>query len=62
MSLIQPALQHVNYQATNMLCLNRLKQFTMATLMFADDNNGLYPDRGIDNMSRGEPLWARWAM
>ena len=60
-ALLLPALGNAKYVSTNLLCLNRQRQFVQATATFCTDHNNYYPDRGIDNNNAGEPMWARWA-
>jgi len=62
LAILIPTLGKARYQATNLLCLNRQRQLTFATLYYCTDNRGLFPDRGIDSTAGGEPMWARWAM
>lgn len=59
-AILVPVLSSARYEAKNFLCVNRQRQFVIATSTYATDNKNLYPDRGIDN-NNSEPLWARWA-
>lgn len=59
-AILLPVLSSVRYESANFLCLNRQRQWVIATTAYCTDNKDLYPDRGIDN-NRAEPLWARWA-
>jgi prepilin-type N-terminal cleavage/methylation domain-containing protein len=47
LSLLQPALTNIMYTAKNTKCINNLKSLTNASLQYCDDNNDLYPDRGL---------------
>ncbi|MFK7790384.1 MAG: type II secretion system protein [Phycisphaeraceae bacterium] len=59
-AILLPVLGSVRYETQNFLCLNRQRQWVIATTAYCTDNKDLYPDRGIDN-NRAEPMWARWA-
>jgi prepilin-type N-terminal cleavage/methylation domain-containing protein len=61
-AILLPVLSSTRYDAANFLCLNRQKQWVIATTAYCADNDGFYPDRGIITKSaQPEPLWARWA-
>ncbi|MEM9347244.1 MAG: type II secretion system protein [Planctomycetota bacterium] len=60
-AILLPTLSSVKYESTNILCLNRQRQWVIATHAYTTDNKDLYPDRGIDNTNAGEWMWARWA-
>ena len=43
-SLLSPSLQSMQYSAKSTLCMNNLKNLTMGTTFFCEDNNGQYPN------------------
>ncbi|MEM6260227.1 MAG: prepilin-type N-terminal cleavage/methylation domain-containing protein [Planctomycetota bacterium] len=59
-AILLPVLSSVKYESKNFLCINRQRQWVIAATAYTVDNDGFYPDRGIDN-TRAEPMWARWA-
>jgi prepilin-type N-terminal cleavage/methylation domain-containing protein len=60
-AILLPVLSSARYDAANFLCLNRQRQWVIATTAYTVDNDGFYPDRGIDTILGGQPFWARWA-
>ena len=60
-AILLPVLSSVRYESTNFLCVNRQRQWAIATHAYTTDNKDFYPDRGIDNTNAGEWMWARWA-
>ncbi len=61
LAMLMPSMGMAIYQAQNLQCVSRQRQFTLATLSYCADNFGIYPDRGVDS-GGAEPMWARWAM
>lgn len=60
-AILLPVLSSVRYEANNFLCLNRQRQWALATITYGTDNDQNYPDRGMDSILGGQPFWARWA-
>lgn len=48
-ALLLPALGKARYTAQNMQCIGNLRQLTMATAMYASDNDESYPNRGTSS-------------
>ena len=59
-AILIPSIAKATYIATNLQCVNNLKQLGVGTLGFASDNFGLYPDRGVDLPGNGY-MFYRWA-
>jgi prepilin-type processing-associated H-X9-DG protein len=54
--MLLPALAKAKEMAKRIACLNNLKQISLATIMYADDHEGLYPQRGYaPPKSTGQP-------
>jgi prepilin-type N-terminal cleavage/methylation domain-containing protein len=45
-AMLLPALGKAKAKAKRISCLSNLKQFGLATMLYADENNGRLPDRG----------------
>ncbi len=66
-SILLPVLSSSRYEANNFLCINRQRQFVIATTAYCTDSKEYYPDRGIypgnliSKNTQSEPMWARWA-
>ena len=48
MSILMPALSAARHLAKRIVCKSHLKQISMAWHMYFDDNEGSFPDRGLD--------------
>ena len=46
--MLLPALAKAKEKAQNLTCLNHLKQMGLSTILYAQDNNGLFPSRMSD--------------
>ncbi|HEY5911821.1 MAG TPA: type II secretion system protein [Verrucomicrobiae bacterium] len=56
-SLLLPALSRAKDKAKAIACLNHLKQWGLATLLFASDNNDLLPKDGSPNGTSIDEGW-----
>ncbi|MEM1071252.1 MAG: type II secretion system protein [Planctomycetota bacterium] len=53
--ILLPSLASARQTAQAVVCLNNVRQLTIAQVMFADDNKGQLVDAGIDHGSPGQP-------
>src|SRR5262245_35281636 len=61
--VLLPALKKARESARQVYCLNNLKQLAHATIMYANDNNGMMPCRGGDNPTghyKSPSDWIAW--
>jgi prepilin-type N-terminal cleavage/methylation domain-containing protein/prepilin-type processing-associated H-X9-DG protein len=56
-SLLLPALNRAREQARSTKCLSNLRQLSMATMGFCNENKGSFPGQGG---SGGHPNWIAW--
>ena len=47
-SLLLPSLSRAKFKAKVTVCLSNYKQWSIATMTYASDNNGLYPEWRLD--------------
>jgi prepilin-type N-terminal cleavage/methylation domain-containing protein/prepilin-type processing-associated H-X9-DG protein len=57
--MLLPALAKAKETAKRIACVNNLKQLGMSVVMYADDNRGLYPQRGGSGPGVN-PVLMRW--
>jgi prepilin-type N-terminal cleavage/methylation domain-containing protein len=50
-SLLLPALAKAKESAKRIQCVNGLRQLGMSVMMYADENDGFYPERGVSATS-----------
>jgi prepilin-type N-terminal cleavage/methylation domain-containing protein len=50
-SLLLPALAKAKESAKRIQCVNGIRQLGMSVMMYADDNEGYYPERGVSSTS-----------
>src|SRR5258705_12752479 len=65
--MLLPALAKAKETAKRIACTNNLKQLSLAVVMYADDNEDLYPQRGYKPFSAAstqdaqtDPKYYRW--
>jgi prepilin-type N-terminal cleavage/methylation domain-containing protein len=62
--MLLPALAKAKESAKRISCTNNLKQMSMATVMYADDNDALFPQRGSGGSggppASTDPKYYRW--
>src|SRR4026207_868242 len=59
-ALLLPALNQAQEKARTTYCLNNLKQWGLATQMYASDNNDRLPPEGFANPMGAEQLATGW--
>ena len=58
--MLLPALGRAKEAAKRIACTNNLKQLGLSVVMYADDNQGLYPQRSLASGTPGDPNLFRW--
>ncbi len=57
-SMLLPALTRAKSQSSAAYCLNQMRQIGLATLMYADDNDGCLPRSTHSALANGQLPWA----
>ena len=57
--MLLPALSKAKAKGHATQCLNSLKQLGLASIMYADDNNDMFPDNNVSGVSAGANAWIK---